>query len=446
LTHDRGIERAFLAQDLGVFMASLALAPTAHRWLVSVVPVLRSPVPVSYYVPLLVVFLPVWLWIADRAEMHRLRTVSGRSSAHARALLATQSAALLSAALLLTAAQVPLNRSLLLLFFFLSSASLSILLALQRVWLERHYHEVANLLIGEERPGLAEEVERLRGRRVETFPPDGDGLRARFRAGPVDEVVVGQGLDPERFRTVLRACHEAGIPVLVPTEPLDLSLPAPRADVIGERLYLIYERREPGRLSRLVKTIMDRVLAAAGLVVCLPLFVAVAVAIRAGMGGPVLFVQRRGGLNGRAFPMIKFRTMRVGAEQERDALLAQNELDGPAFKVRNDPRVTRLGRFLRSTSIDELPQLANVLIGHMSLVGPRPLPLVETRALTGAERRRLSMRPGLTCLWQIGGRSNLPFKEWMALDLKYIDEWSLPLDLTILLRTIPALVSRRGAR
>jgi exopolysaccharide biosynthesis polyprenyl glycosylphosphotransferase len=446
LTHDRAIERAFLAQDFAVFLASLLLASLTHRWVVAAIPFLRSPVPPSYYAPLMVVFVPAWLWIADQAEIHRLRTVSGSGSVRVRSLLATQSATLLAAAVLLTATQVPFNRSLMLLFFFLSTVSLALLLALQRLWLERHYHHVANLLIGDARPGIAEEIERLRGRRVEAAPADGDLLRARFRMGPVDEVVVGQGLDKETFRAVLRACHEAGIPVLVPTESVDLALPAPRAHVIGERLYLVYDRRESGDLSRLAKAIMDRVLAAVALVVCLPLLAFVAMAIRATMGGPALFIQRRGGLNGRPFPMFKFRTMRIGAEQERDALLVHNDNDGPAFKLRTDPRVTRLGSFLRASSLDELPQLANVLLGHMSLVGPRPLPLVETRALTGAERRRLSMRPGLTCLWQVGGRSDIPFKEWMALDLKYIDEWSLPLDMTILLKTIPALVSRRGAR
>jgi lipopolysaccharide/colanic/teichoic acid biosynthesis glycosyltransferase len=144
--------------------------------------------------------------------------------------------------------------------------------------------------------------------------------------------------------------------------------------------------------------------------------------------------------------MLKFRTMRVGAEAERAALLAQNEMDGPVFKLSNDPRVTPFGRLLRRFSLDELPQLFNVLLGEMSLVGPRPLPLEETAALTGGHRRRLSMRPGLTCLWQVGGRSELPFKEWMALDLDYVDRWSLWLDLAILFRTLPAIIKGRGAR
>jgi exopolysaccharide biosynthesis polyprenyl glycosylphosphotransferase len=445
LTHDRTIERAFLAQDFAAFLVSMLLAAAGHRWLAAVAP-LRSPVPGYLFAPLLVVFVPVWLWIAHRAELHRLRTVSGPRSHHARALLTTQLAALLAVALLLTAAQAPINRSLLALFFATSTAVLGALLGFQRRWLEQHYHEVANLLVGEAWPGLREEVERARGRRVELFPADAERLRVRLRHAPVDEVVIGRGLDAEGFRSVMRACHEAGIPVLVPTEPVDLSLPSPRADVIGERLYLVYDRYDPGRLSLLVKGLMDRVLAAVALVVGLPFLLLVALLVRVSMGSPVLFVQRRGGLNGRPFPMFKFRTMRQGAEAEREALLAGNEQDGPAFKLRNDPRVTPLGRFLRASSIDELPQLINVLLGQMSLVGPRPLPLVETRALTGEERRRLSMRPGLTCLWQIGGRSDLPFKEWMALDLKYIDEWSLPLDLAILLRTIPAIVSRRGAR
>jgi lipopolysaccharide/colanic/teichoic acid biosynthesis glycosyltransferase len=262
----------------------------------------------------------------------------------------------------------------------------------------------------------------------------------------VDEVIVGGDLPRERFRELLLVCHEAGIPVLVPTESVDLSLPAPRAEVIGERLHLVFERHEPGRISLLAKALLDRVLAAVGLVICLPIFAAIATAIKASMGGPVLFVQQRGGLNGRPFPMLKFRTMRAGAEAERASLLAKNEMDGPAFKLTDDPRVTPLGRILRVTSLDELPQLANVLVGHMSLVGPRPLPLIETRELTGPERRRLSMRPGITCLWQISGRSDVSFREWMALDLKYIDDWSFMLDVAILMRTVPALLARRGAR
>jgi len=170
------------------------------------------------------------------------------------------------------------------------------------------------------------------------------------------------------------------------------------------------------------------------------------VAVKLTSRGPVLFIHERGGLHGRPFRMLKFRTMREGAEAERAALLAANEMDGPVFKIAADPRVTRLGRFLRRTSMDELPQLVNVVRGDMSLVGPRPLPVVETRALAGVHRRRLSVRPGITCLWQISGRSELGFREWMALDLQYVDHWSLGLDLAILLRTLPALVSRRGAR
>jgi lipopolysaccharide/colanic/teichoic acid biosynthesis glycosyltransferase len=144
--------------------------------------------------------------------------------------------------------------------------------------------------------------------------------------------------------------------------------------------------------------------------------------------------------------MLKFRTMRADAEMEREALLGANEMDGPVFKIRDDPRVTALGRLLRRTSIDELPQVVNVLLGHMSLVGPRPLPVIETANVIGPHRRRLSVRPGITCLWQISGRNELGFQEWMNLDLQYVDNWSLGLDFAILLRTVPALLSRRGAQ
>jgi lipopolysaccharide/colanic/teichoic acid biosynthesis glycosyltransferase len=143
--------------------------------------------------------------------------------------------------------------------------------------------------------------------------------------------------------------------------------------------------------------------------------------------------------------MIKFRTMRPGAEAERTSLLGDNEMSGPVFKIKDDPRVTSLGRVLRKTSLDELPQLWNVLTGSMSLVGPRPLPVSEQASIHGWQRRRLMMKPGITCLWQVSGRNDLDFVDWMLLDLKYIDDWSLWLDLLILFKTVPVVVFGRGA-
>jgi lipopolysaccharide/colanic/teichoic acid biosynthesis glycosyltransferase len=164
------------------------------------------------------------------------------------------------------------------------------------------------------------------------------------------------------------------------------------------------------------------------------------------MGRPVLFAQDRAGLRGRRFRMYKFRTMVRDAEVHREALAARNEMGGPVFKIARDPRVTTLGRFLRRTTIDELPQLFNILSGSMSVVGPRPLPVKEQQQIVGWHRRRLMMKPGLTCLWQIGGRSDVSFEDWMKLDLDYIDTWSLALDFAIILKTVPAVLLGRGAR
>jgi exopolysaccharide biosynthesis polyprenyl glycosylphosphotransferase len=446
MTHDRAIERAFLAQHLLVLLAAMLVAAAAHRWLSLFVP-LRAPPPAHLFLPILALFIPAWALVADRVALPRLRTISGSPVARVRALVLTQLGGAAAGSLLLTIAQVGFNRSMMLVFFVTSSVLLGMAMQLQRKWLWRHHHEAQNLLVAPERGPIADELETLRGRRLDLLPvADPDRLRARLRAGAVDEVVTRPGLPADEVRSIVLASYEAGIPVLVPLEPVDVSLPPPRAEIIGDRLYLVYQRRDVARASLLVKAAIDRVAAAMGLILLLPLFVAVAIAIKLTSRGPVLFVQERGGLNGRRFRMLKFRTMRVGAEAERDGLLAKNEMDGPVFKLREDPRVTAMGRFLRATSIDELPQLANVLAGHMSLVGPRPLPLVETRELVGAQRRRLSMRPGITCLWQISGRNDLTFRRWMELDLQYIDEWSLILDLTILLRTVPALLTRRGAR
>jgi exopolysaccharide biosynthesis polyprenyl glycosylphosphotransferase len=173
-----------------------------------------------------------------------------------------------------------------------------------------------------------------------------------------------------------------------------------------------------------------------------------ALAIKLTSPGPVLFRQQRSGLNGQPFTMLKFRSMRTDAEQLRHELEALNEMSGPVFKVTNDPRITPLGRFLRKWSVDELPQLINVLRGDMSLVGPRPLPVHEVKRFDDpAHRRRLSVKPGLTCLWQVSGRNKVKdFGEWVRLDLEYIDNWSLWLDFKILLRTIPAVLTGAGAK
>jgi exopolysaccharide biosynthesis polyprenyl glycosylphosphotransferase len=197
---------------------------------------------------------------------------------------------------------------------------------------------------------------------------------------------------------------------------------------------------------RYVKRVMDVVFSAVLIVLFLPVMLMVALAVKLTSAGPVLFRQERFGLNKRRFYMLKFRSMMVDAESRQAAIEHLNETSGPAFKIKNDPRVTPIGNFLRKFSLDELPQLFNVLMGQMSLVGPRPLPLRDVNRFSEAWiMRRFSVKPGITCLWQIGGRSNTDFDRWIALDLEYIDHWSLWLDWTILLKTVPAVVMSRGA-
>lgn len=177
-----------------------------------------------------------------------------------------------------------------------------------------------------------------------------------------------------------------------------------------------------------------------------PVFVIAAIAIKLDSAGPVFFIQERVGLSKRRFRMIKFRTMSADAEVRMKDIEHLNEKSGPIFKIRNDPRITRVGKWLRKTSVDELPQLFNVLLGDMSIVGPRPLSVRDATQMQQAwQKRRFSVKPGLTCLWQVSGRSNLSFEQWMELDLEYIDHWSLGLDASILLRTIPAILLARGA-
>ncbi len=193
------------------------------------------------------------------------------------------------------------------------------------------------------------------------------------------------------------------------------------------------------------KRAIDVLGALIGLLLLLPLFSAVALMIKIASPGPVFFRQRRSGLGGKDFVMLKFRSMVVDAEARKESLMALNEQDGPAFKIKKDPRITWVGRIIRSTSIDELPQLWNVLRGDMSLVGPRPLPCDETESCRGWLRQRLDVTPGLTCIWQVRGRSKVSFADWVRMDVQYIRSRSLGGDVKLLLQTVPAVVSRKGA-
>ncbi len=200
--------------------------------------------------------------------------------------------------------------------------------------------------------------------------------------------------------------------------------------------------QRPGEL--LLKSWMDYLVAGCGLIVLSPLFLTLIIIIRATSRGSAFFTQERCGLYGRTFKVIKFRTMVNNAEQLQNTLKDANEVDGPVFKISNDPRITGIGKFLRKTSLDELPQLINIMAGHMSLVGPRPPIPAEVLKYKPWQRRRLSMKPGITCIWQVSGRNNIDFEDWMRLDLEYIDNWSLLLDIKILCKTVKEVLSCNG--
>ncbi|MDI1313065.1 sugar transferase [Prosthecobacter sp.] len=250
-----------------------------------------------------------------------------------------------------------------------------------------------------------------------------------------------------KIEEAVQACETEGVEAWIAADFFQTAIARPTFDVLGGRLMLVFHSTPQVSWELMFKGIVDRVGALILLLLSLPLWLVAVAGIRLGSRGPVFFKQERAGLYGKPFTMWKFRTMQNGAESKRDELETRNEMDGPVFKITNDPRIFAFGRWLRRTSIDELPQLINVLRGEMSLVGPRPLPVYEIQRIEKhAQRRRLSVKPGLTCLWQVTGRNGIKsFEEWVALDLKYIDNWSFWLDLKILAQTLPAVIRGIGA-
>jgi len=274
------------------------------------------------------------------------------------------------------------------------------------------------------------------------------GFAAYLRDSVVDEVVVCLPLpELEDMATALvSACEEHGVSVTVVTRLFELKNPFRRPGGHGGEVVVTISNTMADERERLIKRFLDVTVSAMALMLLSPLLLVVWGLIRATSPGPAFFVQERVGLNKRLFKFYKFRSMIADAEALQETLESQNEMDGAIFKIKNDPRITPVGRILRRTSIDELPQLFNVLRGDMSLVGPRPLPVRDVERIEKDwPRRRFGVKPGITCLWQISGRNDVPFDRMMQLDIEYVDTWSVLLDIRILLRTVPVVLSMRGA-
>jgi exopolysaccharide biosynthesis polyprenyl glycosylphosphotransferase len=275
-----------------------------------------------------------------------------------------------------------------------------------------------------------------------------EGLEELLDRLPVDEVVFAtRGTQSAAFTSALQACDDRGVDVVLTLPPqFPNQAKMEIANVSGFDLPMIGLRRTPtGELRLALKRLLDIFGGLVGLVLAGPVMIGTAIAIKLDSKGPVFFKQVRAGRNGRRFTMYKFRSMVVDAEEKKKALMHLNEMGGPVFKIKRDPRITKIGALIRKTSVDELPQLFNIVKGDMSLVGPRPPLPSEVEDYEAWQRRRLSVKPGLTGLWQVSGRNQIDFDEWMQMDLEYIDNWSLWLDIKIIFKTVPAVLFHKGA-
>ncbi len=447
-------------QVLDAFLVSACLW-IAHFLRVQVVPLLpggeRLPAISAFeeFAWMWLIVMPLTPLLLESAGFYRF-TWLPRTGAAIRAMLGL----LLALALALTFLRIHLSRGVLVIMTLLSIAALMLRDRLVKAW---HLRAAANadnaesLIIAAAPGGHAALAQSIRAQ------PDGararilefdllnqpvDALVRLLHDANADRVVVRAGNVPfDRAAECIRACEIEGVEVWVPADFFQTSIARPAFDDFLGTPTLVIRSAPNVSWQLMAKSFLDRAGAAILLVLFAPAMLLIAAAIRLTSPGPALFRQTRGGRHGRPFIMLKFRSMTSDAEMLKSELMAFNQMAGPVFKLDADPRVTPLGKFLRRTSLDELPQLWNVLRGEMSLVGPRPLPIEEVERFPDlAHRRRLSMKPGITGLWQVSGRNQISnFNDWVRLDLEYIDRWSLGLDLKILLLTLPAVVTGRGA-
>ncbi len=297
--------------------------------------------------------------------------------------------------------------------------------------------------------GLLDWEDKLKGSKLNDFTVIGNlrDLPHLLKNMHVDYVVYAVA---RRFlNTVedsLMVCEEMGVPACLLADFFPMRFSKKRMGEFQDKPAILFSTAPDDGTTLYLKGLVDRMLALFGIVLISPLLLFLTFLIKLTSRGPILFKQQRCGLNGRKFTLLKFRTMVENAEELKASLHGKNEMDGPVFKIKDDPRLTKVGKVLRKLSLDELPQLFNVLWGDMSLVGPRPPLPQEVSRYDLWHRRKLSMKPGLTCLWQVNGRNKITFEKWMKMDLEYIDNWSLWLDTKILFKTIPAVILGIGAR
>lgn len=297
--------------------------------------------------------------------------------------------------------------------------------------------------------GLLDMEKGKQGERIAGYPVVGtlDDLPRLLEQHVVDEVVfVVPRSWIDQIEKCILYCEAVGVPATLSTDFFNLDIASGKPRSLDNFTYITFETRLLKAWELVIKRVCDVVGSGILLVILAPLFALMSVLVLVTSRGAIFFRQIRVGRNGRKFVLYKFRSMVEGAEAQLAELREKNEMAGPVFKITDDPRITKLGKFLRMTSIDELPQLFNVLKGDMSLVGPRPPLPHEVDQYEPWQRRRLSMKPGITCIWQISGRNKIGFEDWMKLDLQYIDRWTLWLDFKILLKTVWVVLTRSGAR
>ncbi len=273
-----------------------------------------------------------------------------------------------------------------------------------------------------------------------------DDLPTILEDNVVDTIFFTGGTDSTtQIRNLANRCEMIGIDFVLDVSTLLAKTIGVSAEPLRDMSTILFRPLPYSPEKLFLKRVFDFMVSGALIIFCIPFWIIIPILIRRDSPGPAFYVQERVGKHGRPFRMYKFRTMVVNAEHMQEKVMHLNEMDGPVFKIKEDPRLTKIGKFLRRTSLDELPQLFNVFLGSMSLVGPRPPIMKEVLRYRPWQRKRLSVTQGVTCLWQVTGRNEIKFDEWMKLDLQYIENWSLTLDLKILFLTVTAVISRRGA-